>query len=136
VRRGLYRAASRNIPTSTARSVRSSSQSISRPADDFGAGVSFEGMSSERETTPEYPDSRLSTAGPADPPPELSRRDGDRIAGERSREDEALRGHKKPSLWKRLLGRRRGSDAEEDSTRERLPPTPPPGPGSSIYPGV
>jgi hypothetical protein len=27
-----------------------------------------------------------------------------RIGRERSREDEAQQGHKKPSLWKRLLG--------------------------------
>jgi hypothetical protein len=28
------------------------------------------------------------------------------LAGVRSRQDEALEGHKKPSLWKRLIGRR------------------------------
>jgi hypothetical protein len=62
-------------------------------------------MSSERGTTPEYPDLRhLSTAGPAGPPPEHSQHDMDQIAAERSREDEALQRHKKPSLWKRLLG--------------------------------
>jgi len=42
--------------------------------------------------------------------PSNSQQDLDRIAGERSREDEALQGHKKPSLWKRLLGRRGHDD--------------------------
>ena len=65
------------------------------------------GVSGDRGTTPEYPDLRhLSTAGPAGPPPELSQHDMDRIAGQRSREDDALQGHKKPSLWKRLFGPR------------------------------
>jgi hypothetical protein len=65
-------------------------------------------MSNEqRGTTPEYPDLRhASTAGPAGPPPEHSQHDIDRIAQERSREDEALHGHKRPSLWKRLFGNR------------------------------
>jgi hypothetical protein len=30
----------------------------------------------------------------------------DQIADQRSREDEALQGHKRQSLWKRFLGRR------------------------------
>jgi hypothetical protein len=42
----------------------------------------------------------------AAPPPDLSQHDMDRIAGQRSREDNALQGHKTPSLWKRLFGRR------------------------------
>src|SRR5215216_1888988 len=63
-------------------------------------------VSKERGTSPEYPDLRhLSTAGPAGPPPEHSQHDIDRIAGERSREDEALRGRKRRSLWRRLFGR-------------------------------
>jgi hypothetical protein len=36
-----YRSAFGNIPTSTARRVRSSSQSISRPADDFGRSPAY-----------------------------------------------------------------------------------------------
>jgi hypothetical protein len=39
-------------------------------------------------------------------PREHAQHDLGRIAGERSREDEPLRGHKKTSLWKRFLGRR------------------------------
>ena len=63
------------------------------------------GVSGDRGTTPEYPDPRrqdMSRAGGAAPLPDISQHDMDRIAGERSREDEALRGHKKPSFWKRL----------------------------------
>ena len=59
--------------------------------------------------TPEYPDPRrldMSRAGGAAPLPDLSQHDMDRLASERSREDEALHGHKKPSRWKRFLGRR------------------------------
>lgn len=66
-------------------------------------------VSGERGTTPEYPDLRrqdMSRFVSAAPPPDLSQHDMDRIAGQRSREDDALQGHKKPSLWKRLLGRR------------------------------
>jgi hypothetical protein len=67
------------------------------------------GVSGERGTTPEYPDLRrqdMSRFVGAAPPPDLSQHDMDRIAGQRSREDDALQRHKKPSLWKRLLGRR------------------------------
>jgi hypothetical protein len=66
-------------------------------------------VSRERGTTPEYPDLRrqdMSRFVSAAPPPDLSQHDMDRIAGERSREDDALEGHKKTSLWKRHLGRR------------------------------
>ena len=45
----------------------------------------------QRGTNPRYPDLRhASTAGPAGAPPEHSEHDIDRIAAERSREDEAL----------------------------------------------
>jgi hypothetical protein len=67
------------------------------------------GVSGERGTTPEYPDLRrqdMSRFVSAAPPPDLSQHDMDRIAGQRSREDNALQGHKTPSLWKRLFGRR------------------------------
>ena len=67
------------------------------------------GMSGERGTTPEYPDLRrqdMSRFVGAALPPDLSQHDMDRIAGQRTREDDALQGHKKPSLWKRLFGRR------------------------------
>ena len=61
----------------------------------------------QRGTSPEYPDLRhASTAGPAGPPPEHSEHDIDRIAAERSREDEALLGHERTSLWRRLFRRR------------------------------
>lgn len=62
-------------------------------------------MSMERRgTSPDYPDFRHgSTAGPAGPPPEHTERDIDRIAAERSREDEVLRSHARPSLWSRLF---------------------------------
>jgi hypothetical protein len=39
--------------------------------------------------------------------PTPSQQDMFRIAGKRSRQDEALERHEKPSLWKRLLGRER-----------------------------
>ena len=66
------------------------------------------GVSKDRGTSPEYPDVRylLDRWVPTILPTEHSPHDMDRIAGERSREDEALQGHKKPSLWKRLIGRR------------------------------
>ena len=62
-------------------------------------------MSKERGTTPEYPDPRrqdMSRAGGAAPLPDLSQHNLDRLAAERSREDEALQGHKKPPIWTRL----------------------------------
>jgi len=61
-----------------------------------------------RGTSPAYPDFRHgSTAGPAGPPPELSEHDIDRIAAERSHEDEVLKKHQRPSLWSRLFRRHR-----------------------------
>ena len=70
-----------------------------------GTGI-MASVSKDRGTSPEYPDLRHgSTAGPAGPPPEHSEHDLARIADERSREDEALKRHKKQSLWKRFLGR-------------------------------
>ena len=66
------------------------------------------GVSKDRGTSPEYPDLRhASTAGPAGPPREHSEHDLARIADERTREDEALQRHKKQSMWKRFLSRRR-----------------------------
>jgi hypothetical protein len=66
------------------------------------------GVRNDRGTSPEYPDVRYSLDRwiGTGLPPEHSEHDVDRIAAERSREDEALQRHKKPSLWKRLLGRR------------------------------
>jgi hypothetical protein len=65
------------------------------------------GVRNDRGTSPEYPDVRylLDRWVPTILPTAHSQHDMDRIAGERSREDEALQGHKKPSLWERLLGR-------------------------------
>jgi hypothetical protein len=61
------------------------------------------------EASPEFPDPLRQDLsiwpGPARLPTDLSQQVMFRIAGKRSREDEALQGHKKPSLWKRLLGR-------------------------------
>ena len=64
------------------------------------------GMSTEHGPTPEFPD-----VAPLYPryyagglPPERSQREIEQIARERSREDKALQGYKKPSFWKRLLG--------------------------------
>jgi hypothetical protein len=95
-------------------------------------------VSKERGPSAEYPDvpPQYPSFYPLGHAADHSNRDVEQIAEGRSREDEALKGHKKPSLWKRLFSRRRGSDAEEESTRERPPPPPSPGPGSSIYPGV
>jgi hypothetical protein len=64
-------------------------------------------MSAERRgTSPEYPDFRHgSTAGPAGPPPELNEHDIDRIATERSQQDEELKKHPRPSLFSRLFRR-------------------------------
>ena len=66
------------------------------------------GVSREHGTTPEFPDPLRQDLsiwpGPAGLPSDLSQQDMFRIAGKRSRENEALQGHKKPSLWKRLLG--------------------------------
>jgi hypothetical protein len=64
-------------------------------------------MSTERRgTRPEYPDFRHgSTAGPGGPPPELSEHDIDRISAERSKQDEELKKHPRPSLWSRLFRR-------------------------------
>jgi hypothetical protein len=62
-----------------------------------------------------------------------------RMPRERSRQDEALLGRKKPSLWRRLFDRLRGSDAEVEKIKstgegkikpEQPPRPPPPGPGS------
>jgi hypothetical protein len=66
------------------------------------------GVNRERGTSPEYPDipPLYPRYFPTGLPPEHSQHDIERIAEEHSREDEALQGHKKPSLWKRLLGRR------------------------------
>ena len=64
-------------------------------------------MSNERGPSPEYPD-----VAPLYPryyagglPPEHSQREVEKIAEERSREDEFLQRHKRPSLWRRLFGR-------------------------------
>ena len=65
-------------------------------------------MSGDGGPTPEHPDLRrqdMSRFGGAAPPPDLSQHDMDRIAEQRSREDDALQGHKKQSLWKRLFVR-------------------------------
>ena len=64
-------------------------------------------MSTEHGPTPGYPDlapiyPRYYAGGL---PPEHSQHEIGQIAEERSREDEALHRRKKPSLWKRLLGR-------------------------------
>ena len=65
------------------------------------------GVSTERGTSPEYPDvpPRYPSYYPLGHALGNSHREVDRMVGERSREDEALQGHRKPSLWKRLLGR-------------------------------
>jgi hypothetical protein len=61
-----------------------------------------------RGTSPEYPDFRHgSTAGPAGPPPELNEHDIDRIAAERSQQDEELKKYPRPSRWSRLFRRHR-----------------------------
>jgi hypothetical protein len=83
------------------------------PSPPCGAGTGImASVSKDRGTSPEYPDvpplyPRVYAGGL---PPEHSQHDIERIAEEHSREDEALdealQGHKKPSLWKRLLGRR------------------------------
>jgi hypothetical protein len=64
---------------------------------------------SGRGTSPEYPDVRflLDRWVPTDPDQHIDQREVDRITGERSREDEALRRRKRSSLWRRLFGRRR-----------------------------
>jgi hypothetical protein len=59
-------------------------------------------MSTEHGPTPEYPDvaplyPRFYAGGL---PPEHSQHEIEQIAGERSREDETLQRHKRPSLWK------------------------------------
>jgi hypothetical protein len=66
-------------------------------------------VSKERGTSPEYPD--IPPLYPsyypryAGRPPEHSQHDIERIAEEHSR-DEVPQEHKKPSLWRRFLGRR------------------------------
>jgi hypothetical protein len=64
-------------------------------------------VSKGRGTSPEYPDVRylLDRWVPTGLPPEHSEDEVDRIAAERSREDEALHRPKKRSLWRRLFGR-------------------------------
>jgi hypothetical protein len=64
-------------------------------------------VSKERGTSPEYPDVPpfYPRFFPTGLPPEHSEDDIDRIAVERGREDEALRGRKRRSLWRRLFGR-------------------------------
>jgi hypothetical protein len=64
------------------------------------------GVSKERGTSPEYPDVRyqLDRWVPNGLSPEHTEDDIDRKATERSRQDEALRSRKRPSLWKRLFG--------------------------------
>jgi hypothetical protein len=66
-----------------------------------------QGVSIERGTNSEYPrPQHMSLFWPSGPPPEEhTQHDLDRIAEERSREDEALQGRNKPSVWERLLGR-------------------------------
>jgi hypothetical protein len=69
-------------------------------------------VSKDRGTSPEYPDIKplYPAVKPTGIPPEHSEHDIERIAEEHRREDEALHRHKKPSLWKRFLGRGRDSD--------------------------
>jgi hypothetical protein len=61
-------------------------------------------MGEERGTSPEFPDvpPLYPRYFPGGLPPEHSQREVAKIAEERSREDEALRG-KRPSLWRRLF---------------------------------
>jgi hypothetical protein len=64
------------------------------------------GMSEEPGTNPEYPrPQHMSLFWLSGPQPEAQHY-LDQIADQRSREDEALQGHKRQSLWKRFLGRR------------------------------
>jgi hypothetical protein len=80
-----------------------------KPGDHRGPGITgriLQAVSSEHGPTPDYPD-----VAPLYPryfagglPPEHSPREIEQIAEERSRQDEALQGRKKPSFWKRLLG--------------------------------
>ena len=64
-------------------------------------------MGQERGPSPEYPDVAplYPRYYPGGLPPEHSQREVEQIAEERSREDEALHRRKRPSLWRRLLGR-------------------------------
>ena len=69
------------------------------------------GVSGDAGTAPGFPDPLLQDLqvwpGPAVLPSDPSQQlDIFRGGHERSREDVAQQGHKKPSLWKRLLGRR------------------------------
>jgi hypothetical protein len=63
-------------------------------------------VSEGRGTSPEYPDVRyqLDRWVPNGLSPEHTEDEVDRMATERSRQDEALRSHKRRSLWKRLFG--------------------------------
>jgi hypothetical protein len=68
------------------------------------------GVSGDRGPTPGFPDplreDLLPWPGPAVLPSDLSQQDMFHIRRERSRDDKPQHGHKRPSLWKRLLGRR------------------------------
>ena len=79
-----------------------------RPMTSRNARRIVRGVSKDRGTSPEYPDVRytLDRWVPNGLSQEHSEQDIERIAEDHRREDEALQGHKKPSLWKRFLGRR------------------------------
>jgi hypothetical protein len=79
-----------------------------RPMTSRNARRIVRGVNRDRGTSPEYPDipPLYPRYFPTGLPPEHSQHDIERIAEEHSREDEALQEHKKPSLWKRLRGRR------------------------------
>ena len=67
------------------------------------------GVSGDRGPSPEeVPDplreKLFPWPGPAVLPSDLSQQDMFRIRRERSRDDKPQQGHKRPSLWKRLLG--------------------------------
>ena len=88
--------------------VRVAAMSPVRPMTSSNARRIVRGVSKGRGTSPEYPDVRylLDRWVPTGLPPEHTEDEVDRIATERSRQDEALQGHKKRSQWKRFLGRR------------------------------